>query len=379
MEWRVPLADLDYGIEEEEAVLQVLRSRWLTMGGITQQFEAQFAGLTGSKHAFAVSNATQALHLACLALGIGPGDEVIVPSLTFVATANAVLYTGADVRFADINGPDDLTIDPEEIEKLITPYTKAIMVMHYGGYPCRMKEIMEISQQYGLPVIEDVAHAPGGSLDNKPLGSWGTIGCFSFFSNKNLSTGEGGMVVTDNDALAERIRLQRSHGMTSLTYDRHKGHAFSYDVVELGYNYRIDELRSALGVAQLQKLEKNNQRRGSLTELYWKALESKGLDLPFSQYQRGQSAYHIFPVLLPKDIDRKVFMEALRDMGIQSSIHYAPIHTFSYYQHRYHSLSLPKTEDVAMREVTLPLYPTMREEKLDTVVVAVQEALQQSQ
>ncbi|HZU87361.1 MAG TPA: DegT/DnrJ/EryC1/StrS family aminotransferase, partial [Anaerolineaceae bacterium] len=217
MEWRVPLADLDYGLEEEEAVLGVLRSRWLTMGGVTQEFEAQFARLTGSRHAFAVSNATQALHLACLALGIGPDDEVIVPSLTFVATANAVLYTGAEVRFADILGPDELTIDPASIEQAITPRTKAIIVMHYAGYPCRMREITALAEKHGLAVIEDAAHAPGASLDGKVLGTWGSLGCFSFFSNKNLSTGEGGMVTTDSDELAEHVRLQRSHGMTSLT------------------------------------------------------------------------------------------------------------------------------------------------------------------
>lgn len=375
MEWRVPLADLDYGIEEEEAVLNVLRSRWLTMGGVTQEFEAQFAKLTGSKYAFAVSNATEALHLACLALGIGPGDEVIVPSLTFVATANAVLYTGAEVRFADIIGPDELTIDPAEIERQITPRTKAIMVMHYGGYPCRMPEITALAARHNLPVIEDVAHAPGGFLDGRALGTWGAVGCFSFFSNKNLSTGEGGMLTTDSDELADRIRLQRSHGMTSLTYDRHKGHAFSYDVVDLGYNYRIDELRAALGVAQLQKLAGNNTRRANLTQTYWRELAPLGVGLPFSQTMQGQPSYHIFPMLLPPGVDRQGFMEVLRDHGIQSSIHYRPIHTFTYFRQRYGEQHLPRTEDAAAREVTLPLYPTMSEAQLKLVVDAIKQGL----
>ena len=217
MDWRVPLADLDYGQEEEDAVLQVLRSKWLTMGAVTQEFEAQFGKLIGAKHAIAVSNATQALHLACLALGIGSGDEVITPSLSFVATSNAVLYTGAEVRFADIIGPKELTIDPEDIARRITPKTRAIMVMHYAGYPCRMQVIREVAQLHQLPIIEDAAHAPGASLLGRPLGTWGTVGCFSFFSNKNLITGEGGMLVTDNDEIAEKVRLTRSHGMTSLT------------------------------------------------------------------------------------------------------------------------------------------------------------------
>ncbi|MFQ5615651.1 MAG: DegT/DnrJ/EryC1/StrS family aminotransferase, partial [Anaerolineales bacterium] len=186
MEWRVPLADLNYGPKEEAAVLQVIRSRWLTMGAITQKFEAAFADFVGVKHALAVSNATVALHLACAALGIGPGDEVIVPSLSFVATSNAVLYTGAQVRFADIQGPHDLTISPASIEKQITTRTKAVMVMHYGGYPCQMPAIMEIAQRRQLAVIEDAAHAPGASLNRRSLGKWGDVSCFSFFSNKNL-------------------------------------------------------------------------------------------------------------------------------------------------------------------------------------------------
>ncbi len=376
MDWRVPLADLDFGQEEEDAVLAVLRSKWLTMGSVAQAFETEFGAYHGAKHAIAVSNATQALHLACIALGIGPGDEVIVPSLSFVATANAVLYTGAEVRFADILGPEELTIDPSEIERLITPRTRAVIVMHYAGYPCRMAEIMAIAERHGLAVIEDVAHAPGAFLDGRALGTWGAIGCFSFFSNKNLSTGEGGMLLTANDELAEKLRLMRSHGMTSLTYERHKGHAFSYDVVELGYNDRIDELRAALGVAQLKKLEHNNARRAELTHTYWQALAPSGIELPFSQTMQGQPAYHIFPILLPLGADRQAFMEGLRDAGIQSSIHYRPIHTFSYYQGRFGIQHLPRTENAAAREVTLPLYPTMGDDAVQLVAGAVMNALQ---
>ena len=375
MEWRVPLADLDYGEEEEQAVLAVLRSKWLTMGAVTRQFEDAFSNLSGSKHAIAVSNATEALHLACLALGIGAGDEVIVPSLSFVATANAVLYCGAEVRFADIIGPDELTIDPESIAQMITPKTKAIIVMHYAGYPCRMAEIKAIADQYKLVILEDAAHAPGASLSGKALGTWGDVGCFSFFSNKNLPTGEGGMVITNRDDLAEKIRLQRSHGMTSLTYDRHKGHAFSYDVVDLGFNYRIDEIRSALGLAQLNKLAWNNQQRKVLTHQYWEALGETSVDLPFSQTEIGTPAYHIFPILLPKSAKREEFMMGLRDAGVQSSIHYRPIHTFSYYKDRYEKNLLPVTENVAHREVTLPLYPTMTAEQQQVVIEKVKALL----
>lgn len=376
MDWRVPLADLDYGPEEEQAVLQVLRSRWLTMGAVTQEFECEFATHHGARHALAVSNATVALHLACLALGIGPGYEVIAPSLSFVATTNAVLYTGATVRFAEINGPEDLTISPRAIERLINPRTRAIVVMHYGGYPCQMPEIMAIARQYDLKVIEDAAHSPGASLQDISLGTWGDIGCFSFFSNKNLSTGEGGMLVTQEDDLAEKIRLMRSHGMTSLTWDRHQGHAYTYDVVDLGYNYRLDELRSALGLVQLKKLPANNARRQEITRRYWQSLSGTGLDLPFKLSDASSHpSYHIYPVLLPADINRFRFMDILRAAGIQTSIHYPPVHQFSYYRKIYPEASLPVTEAVAAREVTLPLYPTMTNDQVCLVIESVRAAL----
>jgi len=374
MNWKVPLADMDFGPEEEAAVLKVVKSRWLTMGAITQNFEKAFADFIGVKHALAVSNATVALHLACEALGIGPGDEVIIPSLSFVATSNAVLYTGAEVRFADIESRHDLTISPASIKAQITPKTKAIIVMHYGGYPCQMPAIMEIADHYGLAVIEDAAHAPGAQLSGKSLGAWGQVGCFSFFSNKNLSTGEGGMLVTNQDEIAEKVNLMRSHGMTSLTWDRHQGHAYSYDVTELGYNYRIDEIRSALGIAQLEKLPANNAKRQAISEQYIQGLKDCPVEIPFQSYQ-SQSAHHIFPILLPKSNDRKVFIDALRAQGIQTSIHYPPIHLFSYYRQRYPAIQLALTENLASREVTLPLYPGMSKEMADWVIEAVKQAL----
>ncbi len=373
--WRVPLADLDYGEPEKQAVLEVLDSRWLTMGAVTQSFESQFASLVGIRKAFAVSNATVALHLACLSLGIGPGDEVILPSLTFVASANAVLYTGAEVRFVDISGAADLNIDPDKIEASITPRTKAIMVVHYGGYPCQMEKICAIAKRHGLAVIEDAAHAPGASLNGRALGSWGDTGCFSFFSNKNLSTGEGGMLVTDREDLAEKVGLLRSHGMTSLTWDRHKGHAYTYDVVELGYNYRIDEIRSALGLVQLKKLAANNARRKAITEKYWDEFSrlNAALELPF-RTTAGEPAYHIFPLLLPPGGNRQAFIDRMRSAGVQTSIHYPPIHQFTYYQQRFPGLHLPQTEQVAAREITLPLYPGMSSEQVEIVIDAVEQA-----
>lgn len=378
MAWRIPLADIDLGAEEVAAVLEVLASRWLTMGEVTQQFEQEFAEFLGVRHAIAVANGTAALHLACLAAGVGPGDEVILPSLTFVATANAVRYVGATPVFADIGGEDDLNISVDSVLANLSDRTRAILVVHYAGYPCDMPSLLSIARQHGLMVIEDAAHAVGACLQGRRMGVWGDLGCFSFFSNKNMTTGEGGMVVTQDDQLAERVRRLRSHGMTTLTLDRHKGHAYSYDVTDVGYNYRIDEIRAAMGRVQLRKLEQNNARRKYLTELYRQifAEAELALTLPFSHPQ-GEPAYHILPSLLPPGIDRQRFMAAMKAQGIQTSIHYPPIHGFQAYrngEYTYHSLS--KTEEIAAREVTLPLYPALQEDHIRMIAQAAATALE---
>jgi dTDP-4-amino-4,6-dideoxygalactose transaminase len=376
MNWRIPLADIDFGPEEYAAVQAVVASKWLTMGAVTQEFEQTFASFTGAKHALGVTNATAALHMACMALGIGSGDEVIVPSLTFVATANAVRYVGATPVFADVNGYDDFNISPAEIEKHITERTRAIIVVHYAGYPCDMPRILEIANKHGLNVIEDNAHGVGAALDGRQLGTWGAIGCFSFFSNKNMTTGEGGMLTTDSDELYEKLRIFRSHGMTTLTWDRHKGHAWSYDVVELGYNYRIDEIRAALGLEQLKKLKRNNARRAELTKLYRETMQELApeVTIPFSNHL-GTSSHHILPALLPNNIERVAVMDYLKSQGIQTSIHYPPIHSFTAYRESSKSVQLPLTDDIAKREITLPLYPTMKNEDVLSVVQEIRTVL----
>ncbi len=374
--WRIPLADIDMGPEEEAAVLDVVRRRWLSMGETTAAFESEFGALTGARHALAVTNCTAALHLAGLALGWGPGDEVIVPSLTFVATANAVRYTGATPVFADIASLDDFSLSAVDVATRITPRTRAIVVVHYAGYAADMPAILALAEQHGLDVVEDVAHAPGASLDGRALGVWGRIGCFSFFANKNMTTGEGGMITTDDDELAARLRLLRSHGMTSLTWDRHKGHAWSYDVVAPGYNYRIDELRAAIGRVQLAKLETANRRRRALDALYRELLPvaAPGLTVPYAR-PRGVSSCHLRPVLLPEGVDRVRFMGEMKARGIQTSIHYPPVHRFAYYRGDGDRADLPLTEAVGAREVTLPLYPGMTAGDVESVAAAVAEAL----
>ncbi len=375
MEWRVPLADVKLGIEEENAVLEVLRSGWLTMGAVTQAFEQELAAFVGAKYAFAVNNATAALHLACMAVGVGEGDEVIVPSLTFVATANAVRYTGAKVVFADIENEDWLCICPQAIEEKINERTKAIMVMHYAGFTCDMPAILRIAERHNLAIIEDAAHAIGASLDGKALGTWGDVGCYSFFGNKNLTTAEGGMLVTNDDHLAEKVRILRSHGMTTLTWDRFKGHASTYDVVDLGYNYRLDEIRSAIGREQLKKLPASNARREVLVGQYRQAFQQKApaLGLPFTD-KRGVSSQHIFPILLPKGVDKEAFRERMKQDGIQTSFHYPPVHQFAIYRNEGEELWM--TENVARRQVTLPLFPSMTDEQQDWVIESVVKALQ---
>jgi dTDP-4-amino-4,6-dideoxygalactose transaminase len=376
MDWQIPLADIDFDSREEAAVMEVIKSRWLTMGAVTQAFEEDFATYVGARHAIAVANGTAALHLACMGLGLGLGDEVIVPSLTFVATANAVRYTGAIPVFADIESEQDLDISLVSIEQKLTDKTRAIMVMHYGGYACDMPAIMKFAREHDLMVIEDAAHAIGSEIEGRKAGMWGEVGCFSFFSNKNMTTGEGGMVVTNDDATAEKMRLLRSHGMTSMSWDRHKGHAWSYDVVELGYNYRMDEIRAALGRVQLSKLEKNNQLRRELSTLYREHLEEliPTIVVPFSE-SRGVSACHLFPILLPVGYDRIRFMEHLKTNGIQTSIHYPPIHKFKTYSESVGApYDLPMTENVASREVTLPLYAGLTNDQVAYVAQTVRSA-----
>ncbi|MCD6097653.1 DegT/DnrJ/EryC1/StrS family aminotransferase [bacterium] len=376
MIWRITLANPTIGAEEEKAALDVLRSGWLSMGRVTEEFESKFASMLGVRYAFATSSGTAALHLASLSLGVGPGDEVIVPSLTFVATVNAFVYDGAVPVFAEITGEDNLNISPQDIERRITSRTKGIVVVHYAGYPVDIESVLGVARRHNLWVVEDAAHAPLARLSGRFLGTFGDVAAFSFFPNKNMTTGEGGMVVTNREDLADRIRLFRSHGMTTLTWERHKGHAHSYDVVALGRNYRIDELRSALGLVQLRKLAENNRKRGNLTELYRKLLaDVDDLKVPFIGHP-GEPAYHIMPVLVPLGKRKKV-IDYMRRSGIQTSVHYPPVHLFTYYRERFgfREGALPTTERVALSELTLPLYPGMTEDDIAVVVETLKEAL----
>ncbi len=374
--WKVFLSDVSLDERELESTCAVLRSGWLSLGPRVAAFEKSFAELHRVPHAVAVSSGTSALHLALLALGIGPGDEVIQPAINFVAGANMTRAVGATPRFVDIVSADQPVSDMREVEAAINRHTKAIMVLHYGGYPAAIREIVELARQKNLAVIEDACHAPATFVDGCALGGWGDVGCFSFFPNKNMTTAEGGMAVTSRDDLAARIRTLRTHGMTSLTWDRHRGHASSYDVTESGYNYRLDEVRAALGIAQLTKLPQHNQRRAELTAQYRRELAScREVEIVFGNYT-GAHAGHLFVILVPENLRHRV-VEACRHNGIQTSLHYPCITGFTAYQEACRSCSLPRSEEFARRAITLPLHPKMTDENVKYVCQIVRQAVQQ--
>jgi dTDP-4-amino-4,6-dideoxygalactose transaminase len=371
--WKIVLSDLAVDDELLEAAHEAVASGWWSMGPRVSEFETEFARFCGVDHGLAMANGTAALHVALLAVGCGPGDEVVVPSLNFVAAANVISHTGATPVFCDIVGEHDLTLDPEDLQRAVGPRTKAIVVMHYGGWSCDMDRILAIARRYDLAVIEDAAHAPGGTWRGRNCGALGDIGCFSFFSNKNLPVGEGGMAVTDDPELADRLRLLRSHGMTTLTWERHRGHANSYDVVERGFNYRLDEIRAAIGLVQLRRLPAANAARAQAATLYADALDGReGIVVPFARDALDRtSAHHLAVVVLPRGIDRDVVRAELTSQGIQTSVHYPPIHHFAEYRHSPGTRPLPRTDDVAQRILTLPLHPRLDAEAVATVSSAL--------
>ncbi len=367
MAYKIPLFDLNFDQAEEDAVISTIRSKWISTGPRTTELENKFAEMLEVKHALALTNCTSSLHLSLLLLGIEPGDEVICPSLTFVATVNAIRYVGAIPVFADIKSHEDLNIDPEDVERKITKRTKAIMLMHYGGFGCDMDKFLKIADKNNLKIIEDACHGPLASFNGKKLGTFGDFGCFSFFSNKNISTGEGGMLVTNNSELYEKARIIRSHGMTSLSYERGKGHSTSYDVIELGYNYRMDDIRASIGIVQLDKLEKDLKRRVEIREYYIRKLgDIDEIIIPFRDSKFFSSNY-IFPIILRNSNfeRRNIVREFMAANGIQTSVHYPAVHRFAIYSEN--TTSLPKTEYVTDNLITLPMFSKLSFEKIDFI------------
>ena len=372
--WRVPLSDVRLPAAGVEAARDVLASGWLSSGPRVAEFEEAVAAYVGTRHAVACSSGTAALELAYAVLDLGPGDEILMPSLSFVAGANAARLRGAEPVFCDVVGEKDLTIDAGSLARQVTPRTKAVVLMHYGGRPC-LPEALEAARGRGLRVIEDAAHALGAEGAPGRCGTWGDLGCFSFFANKNLPLGEGGMLTTDDPELAERALRLRSHGMTSATWERHTGAATSYDVEAPGHNFRFDEPRAALGRVMLRDLDANNQLRGALVARYRERLDAvDGVVVPFGDRpETERSAHHLAVALLPPSTDRGAVAAALREAGIQTSLHYPPTHSFSAYTAARADAAV--TDALAGRLLTLPLFPHLEPGQVDLVCDALAAAL----
>jgi dTDP-4-amino-4,6-dideoxygalactose transaminase len=376
-EWRVPLTDVQVSEDDVEAVLACLDSGWLTMGPRTQAFEEALARFVGTPHAVTVSSGTAALHLAHLAAGMGPGDEVIVPAFTFVASAAASRYAGAEPVLCDVRGAEDFNIDVQDAASRITPRTRAIVAVHFCGYPAEVLALRELCDEHGLVLIEDCAQAIGAVLDDegRQVGTVGELGAFSFFSKKQLCVGEGGMVSSADEALAARVRLLRSHALTSSTWDRHRGHDPAYDVVDVGFNFRLDEPRAALGLSRLQRLHENIAARRAIVRSYRERLRGlAGLTLAFDDRAVERSSHFAFPVLLADRAARDEFRDRLKADGIQTTW-YPALHTFSEYRAIAPADGLPRALEAAERHCALPLSASMTEADVEAVTDAVAAAL----
>ncbi|MBR1639818.1 MAG: DegT/DnrJ/EryC1/StrS family aminotransferase [Treponema sp.] len=375
MSYQIPLFNLNFDEREAKAAYDTIKSGWISTGPKCAELEEMFAKMLGAKYAVSVTNCTDALHICCMLCGFGPGDEVICPSLTFAASANCIRYVGATPVFADIVGPEHINIDPADIEKKITPKTKGIVVVHMAGYPAKMDEIMAIAKKHNLKVVEDACHGPLSEYKGKKLGTIGDCSAFSFFSNKNISTGEGGMFVTNSEELAAKAKLLRSHGMTTMSYQRASGHATEYDIVELGYNFRMDDIRASIAIEQLKKLPEDLEKRITVRKRYLENLKDvKGLVIPFADCKEFTSNY-IMPVVLTEGNKerRNAIREKIHESGIQTSVHYPAIHKFSIYKD--YGAVLPQTEYVTEHEITLPMYAALTIEQVDFICETVKKAI----
>ena len=356
--------------EDKKAVMQALNSRWLTGGPRTKEFEELFTSYTRSKYSVAVNSCTAALHLAMRALNIGSGDEVIVPVLTFAATANAALFVGAKPIFADID-EKAFNISPREIEQKITEKTKAVIVVHYGGQPCDMKEIMEIAEDHNIEVVEDCAHALGALYRGKNAGTFGAVGCFSFYPTKIITTIEGGMATTEDEQTANKMRVLRDHGMTKTAFDREDKASWYYDVVDLGYNYRMNEVQAVLGIVQLKRIDDINEKRCAAAKYYTKRLSDiEGIITPYEAEDRTH-LYHLYVIRVLQEkfgVNRDELFRNLSASGIGTSVHYTPLHQLTFYKKLCSGKqSFPVAERVSKEILSLPLFPTMSKSQIDFV------------
>lgn len=360
--------------EDIEAVAAVLRSEWLTTGPNVSAFEREFATFTGTSEAVAVSSGTAALHAAVHALGIGDGDEVIVPTMTFAATANAVVYCGGKPVFAD-SDPDTLLIDPSSAERLITPRTRAIIAVDYAGQPCEYDRLHRLAERHGLRLIDDACHAIGGSLNGKPVGSLCLLNTFSLHPVKNMTTGEGGVVTTDDPELAASMRIFRNHGMTTDHRQRGESGSWFYAMEQLGYNYRLTDFQCALGLSQLKRVPAWTARRQEIAARYDLAFAELDAVAPLAVRPKLSHAYHLYVIRLDLSqfgCDRGTVYKALRAEGIGANVHYIPVHLHPFYKQQFATGrgDCPAAESAYESILSLPIFPDMSDNDADDVIQA---------
>ena len=377
----IPFALPDFGPEEANEVIACLKSGWLTTGKRVAQFESDFAEYIGAKYALAVNSATAGLHLGLEAAGVKEGDEVIVPVCTFTATAEVVRYLGADPVFVDIE-PRAFNLDVDRLKAAITSKTKAIMPVHFGGQSCDMHPIMELAYAHGLKVIEDAAHSLPCTYDGRRIGTIGHATAFSFYATKTLSTGEGGMVTTDSDEIAKRIRIMRLHGIDRDVWDRYnsKKPSYYYEVVAPGFKYNMPDLMAAIGIHQLKKADRFYQRRRTIAGRYTEALKGLPLRTPEALNPGDQHSWHLYVIQLELEsigMSRDEFIEAMTGCGVGTSVHFIPLHLHPYWRDRYglQPEDFPNALDCFQRAVSLPIYPRMTDEDVEHVIDAVKEIL----
>lgn len=366
--------------DDKKAVLGSLNAPLLTDGPKLREFEKAFCKFTGAKFAIGVSNATSALHLSLKALGIGKGDEVIVPDMTFVATANAVVHTGATPVLVDVE-KDDMNISIESIERNLTSKTRAILPVHFAGKVCNIKEIMRIARSNKLLVIEDCAHAIGARFEGKHVGNFGNVGCFSFYPTKNITTIEGGMVITNSSKIAKYVMSARNHGITkSLSQRYSKGKPWEYDILESGYNFRLDEVRASLGLSQLKRIRKLNLMRRKAFQYYNSKLQKiDGIITP----KLGEAEDNVFHLYIAKIQSRKVtrdkMFKKLLQSGIRTSVHYKPLHEFSVFSDKVNKNENLNNSKSAYNEIiSLPFYPNITKKQQNLVVNSINEIMRNS-
>ncbi len=372
----LPFHAPDIGEEEITEVVEVLRSGWLTTGTKAKQFENKFAAMVGARHAIAVNSCTAALHLALESIGVREGDEVIVPTMTFAATAEVVTYLKAKPVLVDCT-PDTLNISPEGIEQAITPRTKAIVPVHFAGHPCEMSRIHALARAHNLAVVEDAAHALPARYRGKMIGGLSELTCFSFYATKNITTGEGGMVTTDDSDLAARVRMMSLHGLSRDAWSRYtaKG-SWSYEILSPGFKYNLTDIASALGLAQLAKSERFWKARDRLAALYRDGFRDVPEIICPSAAAHVQHAWHLYVIRLDIEglrIDRNEFIAQMQRAGVGCSVHFIPLHLHPYYRDSYghQPMDFPTAQDAFERIVSLPLYPKMTDGDIQRVITVV--------